>query len=279
MNKCNTEPLTLLVVNSTSGHDIIIGQEALDKLDATLQVAKKELSLRDHRGRFHIIVNGTPGSQRKGSPALLQITYRRAMRTAGRHRAFMCLIRLRSGSTQGKGEGSVNVTKASTEAGEAVEPDITAELKNGDTIDPRIKDIIKEYKVVLDEVPAGEAHWRPGDPGFRIRTEPGSVPPARAPYRAFGAQREIVEEEVVKRIKKGKIRPANSPCGAPILFVPKPDGTLRFCIDYRQLNKQTIKDRRPIPRVNDMLDAMEGATVFSTVDLSVGFYQVPLHPR
>ena len=87
-----------------SAHDIIIGQEALDKLDATLRVAKKQLTLRDHRGRLHVILNSTPGHVRAHTSALMQISYKRAMRSAGRNKAFLCLIRLRRNGTEEKGE-------------------------------------------------------------------------------------------------------------------------------------------------------------------------------
>ena len=114
------------------------------------------------------------------------------------------------------------------------------------------------------------------DPGFRIKTVPGSIPPSRAPYRAFGANRVCVEKEIGKLLKSGKIKPSNSPYGSPVIFVPKPDGNLRSCIDYRALNNQTIKDRHPLPHITDLLDAMEGLTTFSSIDLAVGYYQVPL---
>ena len=109
-----------------------------------------------------------------------------------------------------------------------------------------------------------------------VRIQPGSVPPSRAPFRVFGEKRKIIEKEITKMIEMGKIQPTNSPYGAPVLFVPKPDGTLRFCVDYRALNKITIKDKHPLPHINDLLDAMEGATIFSTLDLTSGYYQVPI---
>ena len=75
-------------------------------------------------------------------------------------------------------------------------------------------------------------------------------------------------------IDKGFIRPSASPRGAPILFVQKKDGSLRLCIDYRQLNQVTIKNKYPLPRVDDLLDQLRGASVFSKIDLKSGYYQV-----
>ena len=73
---------------------------------------------------------------------------------------------------------------------------------------------------------------------------------------------------------KGFIRPSTSPRGAPVLFVKKKDGTLRLCIDYRELNKVTIKNKYPLPRIDDFLDQLQGARVFSKIDLRSGNHQL-----
>ena len=80
-------------------------------------------------------------------------------------------------------------------------------------------------------------------------------------------------------LAKGWIRPSTSPYGAPVLFARKPDGSLRMCIDYRALNKQTRKDKYPLPRIDDLLDRLSKATVFSTLDLASGYHQVAIAPE
>ena len=85
-------------------------------------------------------------------------------------------------------------------------------------------------------------------------------------------------QELKKQVQEledlGFVRPSTSPWGAPVLFVKKKDGTLRLCIDYRELNKVTIKNKYPIPRIDDLFDQLQGATTFSKIDLRFGYHQL-----
>ena len=75
-------------------------------------------------------------------------------------------------------------------------------------------------------------------------------------------------------LEKGFIRPSVSPWGAPVLFIKKKDGTIRLCIDYRRLNRITVKNKYPLPRFDDLFDQLHGAQVFSKIDLKSGYYQL-----
>ena len=75
-------------------------------------------------------------------------------------------------------------------------------------------------------------------------------------------------------LKKGYIRPSVSPCGALVLFVKKKDGTLRLCIDFRQLNKVTVKNKYPLPRIDDLFDQLKDGKIFSKIDLRSGYHQL-----
>jgi hypothetical protein len=89
----------------------------------------------------------------------------------------------------------------------------------------------------------------------------------------------VLKIQLQELLDKGFIRPSVSPWGAPVLFVKKKDGTLRLCIDYRQLNKVTVKNKYPLPRIDDLFDQLKGACVFSKIDLRSGYHQVMIKEK
>jgi hypothetical protein len=87
-----------------------------------------------------------------------------------------------------------------------------------------------------------------------------------------------LKKQIDELSKKGYIRPSTSPWAAPVLFVEKKDGTKRMCIDYRALNEVTIKNKYPLPRIEDLFDQFRGASVFSKIDLRSGYHQLRIRP-
>jgi hypothetical protein len=112
-----------------------------------------------------------------------------------------------------------------------------------------------------------------------IELEPGTKPPFRPMFRYSQAELQEIETSIAKMRKAGWIEPTTSPFGAPKLFVPKPDGSLRLCIDYRALNKSTIRNRYPLPRIDQLFDALSGATVFTGLDLQSGYHLLRIRPE
>ena len=108
----------------------------------------------------------------------------------------------------------------------------------------------------------------------KIELEPGHSPPFRPIYRLSYKELAELRKQLNELHVQGHISPSKSPYGAPILFVSKADGTLRMCVDYRALNKITIKNRYPLPRTDDLLDQLHGAKIFSKIDLRSGYHQV-----
>ncbi|GJU12005.1 putative reverse transcriptase domain-containing protein [Tanacetum coccineum] len=105
---------------------------------------------------------------------------------------------------------------------------------------------------------------------FQINLIPGAAPVTRAPYRLAPYEMKELSEQLKELSDKGFIRPSSSPWGAPVLFFKKKDGSFRMCIDYRELNKLTVKNRYPLPRIDDLFDQLQGSSVYSKIDLRSG---------
>ena len=102
----------------------------------------------------------------------------------------------------------------------------------------------------------------------------GTAPTSRAPYRMAPTELKEIKIQLQELLDKEFIRPNVSPWGAPVLFMKKKDGTLQMCIDYRQINKVTVKNKYPLPRIEDLFDQLKGAGVFSKIDLRSRYYQL-----
>src|SRR5437016_1445374 len=142
--------------------------------------------------------------------------------------------------------------------------------------DVNLKHILNEYKDVFpDDLPIGLPPSREID--HRIELIPGSVPPSRATYKMSPKELDELKRQLQELTDHGFIQPSKSPYGAPVLFVKKKDGSIRMCIDYRALNKITIKNKYPLPRIDELLDRLQGAKYFSKIDLRSGYHQVRIH--
>ncbi|GKB64388.1 hypothetical protein Tco_0920574, partial [Tanacetum coccineum] len=102
---------------------------------------------------------------------------------------------------------------------------------------------------------------------FQIDLVPGAAPIACAPYRLAPCEMRELSVKLQEMLEKGFIRSSSSPWGAPILFVKKKDGSFRMCIDYRELNKLTVKNRYPLSRIDDLFDQLQGSSVYFKIDL------------
>ena len=109
---------------------------------------------------------------------------------------------------------------------------------------------------------------------FAIDVVPGATPASITPYRMAPLELKELKLQLQELLEKGFIRPSVSPWGAPMLFVKKKDGTFRLCIDYRQLNKLTVKNKYLLPRIDDLFDQLKGASIFSKIDLQSGYHQL-----
>jgi hypothetical protein len=219
--------------------DIILGRPWLKEHKATIHVATDTLVFYDDKHKRHVV----PPTE----PSLL--TAKQAAKLV-RQGAQLLLVTVME---EGKQPGSA-----------ATHPSPVA-------------DMLAEFKDVFpdDLPPLHETPYRAVD--HKIELEPGSEPPSRGIYRMTQPELEQLRQQLKELSDKGFIRPSVSPYGAPILFVKKKDGTMRMCVDYRALNKQTIKNRYPLPRIDDLFDQFSGAKVFSKIDLRSGYHQIRIY--
>ncbi|GJX50054.1 putative reverse transcriptase domain-containing protein [Tanacetum coccineum] len=151
---------------------------------------------------------------------------------------------------------------------------ISAKKEEDKSEGKQIKDvpIVRDFPEVFPEDLPGLPPARPVE--FQIDLIPGAAPVARAPYRLAPSEMKELSEQLQELSDKGFIRPSSSPWGAPVLFVKKKDGSFRMCIDYRELNKLTVKNRYPLPRIDDLFDQLQGSNIYSKIDLRSGYHQL-----
>ena len=135
------------------------------------------------------------------------------------------------------------------------------------------KVFLDEYASCFTDSIPGELPPSTGD-DHRIDLIPSTTPPNKPPYRVSLPQQEEIMAQVNELVEKGMVKPSSSPFCSPVLLVQKKDGSYRMCVDYRALNKKTIKNRFPIPRIEDLFDKLQGSSYFSRIDLKSGYHQI-----
>lgn len=271
----------LLVLQAgVAGVDIILATDWLKANRATMCWENSTVTVRS--GSHEYVLN--PSHTRKGELAQDALFYATTVLLAIHNpqtlsakqaanllkkgaRSFLLIVQ-EDGSIAAAGEPLL----ASLQADPPDQPDLCPEQA--------VTSLIEEYSSVFEPVGhfdtlqmkvqgAGGEHL--------IRIDP-SVPyaPPRKAYRLSPKETEELKKQVTQLLALGMIEPANSPYGSPVLFVEKADGSLRMCVDYRALNKITVKDRYPMPNIQELFDQLKGAKVFSTLDLQQGYNQIKI---
>ena len=176
-----------------------------------------------------------------------------SMQPAGSRPAFLVMVRA-------KAEPSGTDADVPTEEHQAV-----------------LNNLLDRFEVVFEPPDASEVP--PDLAPEAIPLQPDAVPPNKPAFRISLKERQVLEEHVKEQLAKGWLDVSTSAFGAPVLFVPKPDGTLRMCIDYRELNRITVKNKYPLPRIDDLMDNLSGASCFSSLDLTSGYHQLVLNEK
>lgn len=157
-------------------------------------------------------------------------------------------------------------------------PGVT-ENKLAEQYQQKLDELLQEFSDVFpEELPPGIPPDREGHV-HHIDLEAGSTPPSRPTYRLSFEELAELKKQLGDLLEKGFIQPSSSPYGAPILFVKKKDGKLRLCVDYRALNKITVKNKCPLPRIDELLDRLQGAKYFTSLDLKSGYHQIRVAPE
>lgn len=141
---------------------------------------------------------------------------------------------------------------------------------------PELEKLKEKFAVVFEE-PTTLPPQR-GVHDHKIPLEPNARPVNIRPYRYPLKQRDIIEQLVQEMLDRGIIQDSSIPFASPVVLVGKKDGTWRLCIDYRELNRKTVKDKFPIPVIDELIDELAGAQCFSKLDLRAGYHQLRLHP-
>ncbi|GJW86847.1 putative reverse transcriptase domain-containing protein [Tanacetum coccineum] len=151
---------------------------------------------------------------------------------------------------------------------------VTTKKTNDKLEEKRLEDvpIVRDFLKVFPEDLPGLPPTRQVE--FQIDLVPGVAPVARSPYRLAPSEMQELSTQLQELSDKGFIRPSSSPWGAPVLFVKKKDGSFWMCIDYRELNKLTVKNRYPLLRIDDLFDQLQGSRVYSKIDLRSGYHQL-----
>lgn len=146
-----------------------------------------------------------------------------------------------------------------------------------ESLQSQLEKLLEEFR---DVVPLDNAMnlKLPPDRGVEhtIETVPGSAPVNRHAYRLTQEELAELRRQLEDFLARGLIRPSTSPYASPVLFVKKKEGGFRMCIDYRHLNNQTVKNRYPLPRIDDLLDQLHGAKYFTKIDLASGYHQIKM---
>ena len=155
---------------------------------------------------------------------------------------------------------------------------VVRSVQSGEATDAKPDDTIRD--LLLQEFPeVMSSQMRlglppKGRPEHSIELLPEAKPAHTPAYRLSPKENDELKRQIEELLNAGLIRPSSSPWGAPVLFAKKKDGGLRMCIDYRALNRRSVKDRYPLPRIDDLMARLSGATIFSKMDLLSGDHQI-----
>lgn len=293
-----TEIRVQVLPTLTTSADVVLGQTFLKRFDAQLAPAQGLLRLSRPSGKkvllralnapadtstpeptvaycepaFHLLEQSPVSAQVVSAKRAF-----RALKVDG-SRAVLAFVRQCDDTAPVLATVEAPVTPLQSMLQKAAEPSSAqpVNLPPEASTNPALKEILTEFQDVFAPISG-----LPPDRGVHhtIPLEPGAAPTYRPQFRLNPIEMAEVDKQVKDLLAKGLIRPSTSPFGAPILFVAKKTGELRMCIDYRALNRITVKNRYPLPRIDDTLDRLAGSKYFTALDLASGYHQLLIAPE
>ena len=238
-----------------TAHDIVLGKPWLTRHNPSIDWETNTIILRDG---VRIIAN----EHRKGEVTIETISasqFKRMINKGQEIQVYKIDIHAIEGESEGVAEGK--------------QEGFTLKLDHLSVEDARkLKHTLKKYEHTVFKEPTGLPPSRTVD--HKIEIIPGNTPPSRSPYKISQPELEELRKQLANLLDQGWIRPSISPYGAPILFVKKKNGSLRMCVDYRALNRITVKNKYPLPHIGELLDRLSGAKYFTKLDLRSGYHQL-----
>ena len=260
--------LTCHVVELADAYEVILGEDWLSKYSATLSWGHKCYVLTKGSQRITSVPDAPsqeapeqPVDGASGKP----ISAMQAQRALLGCRAYVAVCT--------NARQAVDASCAATQGLAACSPVDTSQLMH----DAELGSLLDEFQdVFMDSLPEGLPPER--NIGHPIVLEPGAKPPFKHPYRMSPRELTKARSRIADFLGRGHAQKSASPFSSPVVFIRKKDDSLRMCVDYRQLNSLTVKNKYPLPRIDDLLDQLQGSKVFTSLDLTSGYHQIRILP-
>jgi hypothetical protein len=255
--------------------DVVLGDDWLCKHNSYIDFSSKTCVLRKGKRRVSIRAGMTQSAHSQdGSPPLLSAMQ---LKRAVRHGAELFMVVISAETDTESSATQVSDSGAGPQGSQTLNHLRVSDSSTNQLQQHALQKLLHKYRCCFpDELPKFKSVGRKVP--HTIELEPGAKPPCRPMYRLSQPEMAELKKQITELLAKGYIEPSTSNFGSPVLFVRKKDGSLRMCIDYRAVNKLTVKNKYPLPRIDDILDCINGSTVFSSIDLRSGYYQIEIHP-
>jgi hypothetical protein len=250
------------VLPMSPAFDVVIGNDWLEKYDTIMHIAQRKLVLHDRTCPGNLTIHKLLGTPPRHTNATSAETISSAQADLPEKLPVISAMQVRRHILNGD-RILLTIVKESSDT----------QLSSASSV---VNDILNEYSDVFPT----ELPGLPPDREYHVTIdlEPGHKIPNRPMYRYSPRELEEMQRYINELLSKDLIQPSTSPFGSPVIFVPKPDGTLRMCHDYRAINRITVKNASPLPRIDDLFDKLGGAKIFSSMDLMQGYYQMRIKP-